>query len=87
MKKRLVKALIASAVMSSLMITTVFATPSVDELKNQKAATENEVNDLHCQWNIFFYAVSCCWKRKVAGYFQNFFFCIVFGEWKHKSCS
>ena len=51
MKKRLVKALIASAVMSSLMITTVFATPSVDELKNQKAATENEVNDLQTQLN------------------------------------
>lgn len=51
MKKRLVKAFIASAVMSSLMITTVFATPSVDELENQKAATENEVSDLQTQLN------------------------------------
>lgn len=51
MKKRLVKALIASIAVSSLMVTTVSATPSVDELKNEKAAAENEVSDLQTQLN------------------------------------
>lgn len=51
MKRRLVRALIASVVMSSLMITTVSATPSVDELKDKKAAAENEVSDLQTTLN------------------------------------
>ncbi|MEZ3434093.1 MAG: C40 family peptidase [Lachnospiraceae bacterium] len=51
MKRRLVRALIASVVMSSLMITTVSATPSVDELKDKKAAAENEVSDLQTKLN------------------------------------
>ncbi len=51
MKRRLVRALIASVVMSSLMITTVSATPSVDELKNKKAAAESEVSDLQTTLN------------------------------------
>lgn len=51
MKRRLVRAFIASVVMSSLMITTVSATPSVDELKDKKAAAENEVSDLQTKLN------------------------------------
>lgn len=51
MKRRLVKAFIVSVVLSSLTITTVFAAPSVDELQNKKAATENEVSELQTKLN------------------------------------
>lgn len=51
MKRRLVRALITSVVVSSLMITTVSATPSVDELKDQKTAAENEVSGLQTKLN------------------------------------
>lgn len=51
MKRRLVKAFIVSVVLSSLTVTSVFAAPTVDDLKNQKAAAENEVSSLQTKLN------------------------------------
>lgn len=51
MKRRLVQIFIASVMASSLMVTTALATPSVDELKQEKAAAENEVSNLQTQLN------------------------------------
>jgi len=51
MKKRLVQTLIASVMVSSLVVTPVFATPSVDELKEKKAAAQNEVDSLQSELN------------------------------------
>lgn len=51
MKKRLVQALIASVVMSSLIITPSLAAPTVDELEDKKAAAEGELGSLQEQLN------------------------------------
>ena len=51
MKRKLVKAFIVSVMLSSLVITTVSAAPSVDELKDKKAAAENEVGSLQTKLN------------------------------------
>lgn len=49
MKKRLVQALITSVVVSSLVITPLMAAPSVDDLKENKKAAEDEVGSLQNQ--------------------------------------
>lgn len=49
MKKRLAQALITSVVVSSLVITPLMAAPSVDDLKEDKKAAENEVGSLQSQ--------------------------------------
>ncbi len=49
MKRRLVQALITSIVVSSLVITPLLAAPSVDDLKEDKKAAENEVGSLQNQ--------------------------------------
>ncbi len=49
MKKRLAQALVASVVISSLIITPVLAAPSEDELKEKKATAESEVGSLQKQ--------------------------------------
>lgn len=46
MKKRLTQAVIAASVASALAVTPVFAEPSVDDLKKDKAAAESEVGSL-----------------------------------------
>lgn len=49
MKRRLAQALITSVVVSSLVITPLMAAPSVDDLKEDKKAVENEVGSLQNQ--------------------------------------
>lgn len=46
MYKRLGKVLVVSALVSTLVVTPVFAEPSVDELKQNKAETQSEVKEL-----------------------------------------
>ena len=49
MKKRFSRALIASLVMSSFIVTSVNATPNADELKKKKEETQSEVDSLQSQ--------------------------------------
>lgn len=49
MKRRLMRALITSVVVSSLIITPLMAAPAVDELEQEKQAAQNEVNSLQGQ--------------------------------------
>lgn len=49
MKKRIVQAFITAALISTLVATPVFATPSVDDMKQDKEATQNEVDSLQEQ--------------------------------------
>lgn len=49
MKKRIVQAFVAAVLVSALVVTPVFATPSVDDMKQDKAATQSEVDSLQEQ--------------------------------------
>lgn len=49
MKKRIVQAFITAVLVSTLVATPVFATPSVDDMKQDKEATQNEVDSLQEQ--------------------------------------
>ena len=49
MKRRFMRALITSVVVSSLIITPLMAAPAVDELEQEKQAAQNEVNSLQSQ--------------------------------------
>lgn len=49
MKKNLVNALITGALISTMAATPVFATPSVDDIKEDKTKVEGEVSDLQTQ--------------------------------------
>lgn len=51
MKKRAVQAVFAAMLVSTMTAVPVFATPSVDDLKNNKQAAENEVATLQEQLN------------------------------------
>ena len=46
MKKNLVNALVTGVLISTMAVTPVFATPSVDDIKNNKNKVEGEVSDL-----------------------------------------
>ncbi|MDY5987484.1 NlpC/P60 family protein [Sporofaciens sp. SGI.106] len=49
MKKRIVQAFVAAVLVSALVVTPVFATPSVDDMKQDKEATQSEVDSLQEQ--------------------------------------
>ena len=49
MKNRLTQAVIVASVASALVVTPVFAEPSVDDLKKNKAAAESEVGSLQAE--------------------------------------
>lgn len=49
MKKRIVQAFVAAVLVSALVVTPVFATPSVDDMKQDKEATQSEVDFLQEQ--------------------------------------
>lgn len=49
MKKRIVQAFVAAVLVSTLVVTPVFATPSVDDMKQDKEATQSEVDSLQEQ--------------------------------------
>ena len=49
MKKKIVQAFITAALISSMAVSPVFATPAVDDLQNDKAAAEDEVISLQSE--------------------------------------
>ena len=49
MRKRIAQAALTAALVSTLVVTPVFATPSVDDLQENKAAAENEMSSLQAE--------------------------------------
>ena len=49
MKRKIAQAFITAALISSMAVSPVFATPSVEDLQNDKAAAEDEVVSLQSE--------------------------------------